>query len=234
MISVCMATYNGEDFILEQLTSILCQLGESDELVICDDNSQDKTVDIITGLADSRIRLVKNAVNLGYVNNFLKAIRLARGDVLFLADQDDIWIQGRVEKMLNALDASGKNIVVGNFNFIKERGSTIKRISPSLSEKHNRSSVKNLLTMFKGGIPYFGCCMAFKSEFKPSLLRCADEKISHDIMIALLGNKKNEIFHISDEVLTRRIHGNNLTSSNRSFVAKVKTRVDWFLFLLRA
>src|SRR6476619_5168785 len=92
--SVCMATYHGARFVAEQIESILHQLGDQDELVVVDDASQDATVDIVSKYAaDPRVRLERNPDNLGYVRTFYKALRLARGDYLFLADQDDVWLE---------------------------------------------------------------------------------------------------------------------------------------------
>ena len=96
MISIAMTTYNGAKYIEEQLLSILNQTMFVDDLVICDDNSTDATSDIINDIIDrytlsDRVRFFRNNSNLGYVENFRKAIGLTTGDYIFLADQDDIW-----------------------------------------------------------------------------------------------------------------------------------------------
>ena len=94
IVSVCMATYNGEKYIREQIDSILPQLSDSDELVISDDGSSDSTIDIIQGYNDRRIRLYHNTRH-GVTWNFENALRQSRGDVIFLADQDDVWKPGK-------------------------------------------------------------------------------------------------------------------------------------------
>ena len=73
MVSVCMATYNGEPFLREQIDSILSQLNEKDELVISDDNSKDSTVDIIKSYHDKRIKLFINKEKKGVTHNFENA-----------------------------------------------------------------------------------------------------------------------------------------------------------------
>ena len=105
MISVCIATYNGEKYIREQLDSILVQLGPDDEIVVCDDRSSDRTLELIEGYRDSRIHVHRNEKNLGHVRNFEKAISLSRGDYLFLSDQDDVWLPGRVQEMLGQMQS---------------------------------------------------------------------------------------------------------------------------------
>ena len=101
MISVAMATYNGEKFIREQLDSILAQTITDWELIVCDDVSTDSTIAILEEYAnkDGRIQIHKNKVNLGFKRNFEKAISLCSGDYIALCDQDDIWKHDKVEKM---------------------------------------------------------------------------------------------------------------------------------------
>jgi glycosyltransferase involved in cell wall biosynthesis len=89
-----MTTYNGERYLPKQLETIALQSRLPDEIVICDDRSTDATHDIIKEFAASApfdVRMVFNATNLGHERNFSQAISLARGDVIFLADQDDAW-----------------------------------------------------------------------------------------------------------------------------------------------
>lgn len=85
MISVCMATYNGEKFIERQLNSILPQLDESDEVIIVDDSSKDNTINLIEEMKkkDKRIKLIQNNPNLGVLKSFNKAMNLAQGILFF-------------------------------------------------------------------------------------------------------------------------------------------------------
>lgn len=99
MISVCMATYNGEKYIKEQIDSILKQLGSDDELVISDDGSSDGTIDIILGYHDPRIHLYKGSFH-SPAFNFENALKNATGDFIFLSDQDDIWYDNKVPEIL--------------------------------------------------------------------------------------------------------------------------------------
>ena len=92
MISIAMATYNGELFIREQLDSILTQTLSDWELIVCDDGSTDNTLSILQEYAnnDSRIKIYQNETNLGFKRNFEKAIGLCSGEYIALCDQDDI------------------------------------------------------------------------------------------------------------------------------------------------
>ena len=103
MISIAMATYNGEKYIQEQLDSILRQNITDWELIICDDCSKDATLCILQKYSskDARIKIYKNEVNLGFSKNFEKAIKLCKGEYIALADQDDIWLPNHLEVLLN-------------------------------------------------------------------------------------------------------------------------------------
>ena len=96
MISVCIASYNGARYIREQIESIVAQLDDNDEIIVCDDHSTDDTVAIVKSLPYQQIRLVENEKNLGYTGNFEHCIALARGEYIFLCDQDDIWKPNKV------------------------------------------------------------------------------------------------------------------------------------------
>ena len=101
MISVCIATYNGEKYLQEQLNSILVQLSEEDEVVISDDGSKDETCTILKEYAarDSRIKLFKGP-GKGVIANFEFAIEQSSGEYIFLADQDDVWLPEKVQTTL--------------------------------------------------------------------------------------------------------------------------------------
>ena len=101
-ISVCMTTYNGENHIAEQLESILKQLNGNDELIISDDGSSDKTIEIINEFKDTRIRLFLNSFR-NIILNFEFALSKATGSIIFLSDQDDIWYDNKVSELVKIL-----------------------------------------------------------------------------------------------------------------------------------
>lgn len=220
MISVCIATYNGESFLYRQLRSILDQLGCDDEIIISDDNSNDATVKIIEGFSDDRIKLHKNTNRLGPVMNFERAVALSKGDIIFLADQDDIWLPGKVERMCMELDYV--DLVVCDASLIDSAGNILttsyfkaRRSGPGLIKNITRNT-------------YLGCCMAFRravfEKAKPF-----PKDLYHDYWIGIIA----EIFfrtRFIDDVLVRyRRHDSNFSSasdlkSNNSF---------WDILLIR-
>ncbi|MBM1222836.1 glycosyltransferase [Ponticoccus sp. SC2-23] len=104
-ISIALATFNGEKHIMEQLESFSAQTVLPDELVICDDCSTDKTIDLVSHFATTapfKVTLIENEKNLGHVQNFSKALSFCSGDVVFLSDQDDKWFPRKIEKIRSA------------------------------------------------------------------------------------------------------------------------------------
>ncbi|MGO4002614.1 glycosyltransferase [Pseudomonas fluorescens] len=232
-VSVCIATYNGAGFIKEQLDSILMQIPATAEVLIGDDGSVDETISIVEGFNDPRIRVIRNSSNLGYVRNFENLIGNARGDYIFLSDQDDIWPAGRVDKMISAMDSSQSFLVVGGMeSFVDDVES--RHFFCGFDASRNTTPIRNVVDMFVGkSVPYYGCAMLLSQKIKPYLIPFHSAAISHDIWIAFVANRRRSITHIIDAVTLRRIHGSNLTNSNRSFVDKIKTRLLWVFAILR-
>lgn len=232
MISVCIATYNGAAYIKEQLESILLQIPLNSEVLVGDDGSFDETVEIIEKLQDFRVKIIKNPKNLGYVSNFEKLIEMAAGDYIFLSDQDDIWPPGRVHRMISAMDKSESLLVVGAIDsFVGCVDS--RSFFCGFDDRRDSTPCRNIFDMFVGrAVPYYGSAMLLSKDLKSHALPFFSQKISHDIWIAFLANKLNSVSHLTDVVSFRRIHGDNVTNSNRSFFDKIKTRYLWSLGLL--
>ncbi len=113
MISVALCSYNGEKYIEEQIKSILEQTVKVDEIVVCDDMSKDRTGEIVrqiqrSNIGKTEIRVYVNKTNLGVTKNFEKALSLCKGDIIFLSDQDDIWIKNKVEIILDIFNENEK------------------------------------------------------------------------------------------------------------------------------
>lgn len=202
-ISVCMTTYNGEKYIEEQVDSILNQLCENDELIVCDDVSIDRTLTIIEGMNDIRIKIIRNNENVGVVKNFEKAIDLANGDFIFLADQDDIWEYNKIECFMNEFHDSG--LLVSDAFIIDSEGKLIRD-----SFFNNSNPVKGLLhNIYKN--PYLGCCMAFRAELKKYILPFPEKIAMHDIWIGNIVYKYGKIKFVNEKLLRYRRHGNNIS-----------------------
>ena len=230
-VSVCLAAYNGGEYLLPQVFSILDQLREYDELVVVDDCSSDQTVEKLIAINDPRLKIHVNQVNLGHVKTFERAITECHNDFIFLSDQDDIWVPGRMVKMLNALRNSSASVVATNFYLFSESPEFAKANFKRLPSDYDALTV--VFRLFAGTIPYFGCCMAFKRRLLSSLLPFPSFVESHDLWLAFNGVVNGGIVHISGESLYHRIHPKNLTPKRRRSYNKVlKTRVNFLGFMV--
>ena len=129
MISVAMTTYNGEKYVKEQLESILEQTKPVDEIVIMDDKSTDETVEIIKKIQEKsevKIILEVNKENVGYIENFRRAIKKTKGDIIFLCDQDDVWYKGKVEVMSGLMENGNIGVLCSKYDLIDTFGKHIK------------------------------------------------------------------------------------------------------------
>lgn len=227
-VSVCMAAYNGAEHIGEQIESILSELGPGDELVVVDDASTDKTRQVVSDVGDSRIRLIPSPINRGYVRTFEAALSNSRGQYLFLSDQDDVWIPGRVQRMMAALQDA--EVVAGNFSFFGQQPRAIESIRLRSSDSQRRWA--NLLALWVGYRPYYGCAMAMRRSVLPLVLPFpAFLTETHDQWIAMVGNLLGRMRHLEEDTLQRRLHDANTSPKQwRSLREILRAR----LMLLRA
>jgi glycosyltransferase involved in cell wall biosynthesis len=116
-ISIAMTTYNGERYLAQQLESFTRQSRLPDEIVVCDDRSTDRTFQILGDFAKRapfEVRVLQNPANLGHERNFSQAVTLARGDIIFLADQDDAWYPEKLSVVDRAFAADREALLFVN------------------------------------------------------------------------------------------------------------------------
>lgn len=231
MVSVCMATYNGEKFIKEQIESILIQLGGNDELIIVDDCSQDHTLQIINDFNDKRIQLYRNEVNRGHVYTFSKAVSLSKNQYIFFADQDDIWVQGRLKKMKDSLIKTGVNVLSSNFDLLLNDGAYKQADEWRLYNRDSSLYLKNILNIFMGKRSYLGCAMAFCRDINNIVFPIPRYVESHDLWLAIAANLTRSNLHMEEVTIVRRIHGNNTSGPNRNFMLKIRARIIFLVSL---
>ena len=233
-VSVCMATYNGEQYVGKQIGSIMAQLGADDEVIVVDDCSTDDTVEILRNIRDTRIRIVVNDINRREVFSFGKAISLANNEYIFLADQDDIWIPGRVDLMKECLSCNDRLLASSNFDWVNSNEEPIDVEFDGVNSLNSNAWVRNIADIFAGKTNYFGCAMAFRRELIPIILPIPDYVESHDLWIALAGNLLKANVHLDDKTLWKRKHDSNTTStvSNRSLYMKIRARAIFALSIM--
>jgi glycosyltransferase involved in cell wall biosynthesis len=220
-----MATYNGMHYVKAQLSTILEQLGPSDEVVVVDDCSSDATLEAVRSFADPRIKIFENERNAGHVASFSRALSLARHDTLIMADQDDIWLPARVERMAQALAKPGNLVLSSNSEFMDSSGAPIEYDCEGVTSASSTDFAGNIRSIFTGRRRYYGCAMAVRREFCKVLLPIPAYVESHDLWIAMAGNMARANVHIDESTLLRRVHGNNASIVSRPLAKKLWSRV---------
>lgn len=226
MVSVCLASYNGEKYIREQIESILSELSQNDEIIICDDASSDTSFSIIQSISDPRITPIRNTKNIGHVKTFEKAMSLAKGDLIFLSDQDDIWVDGRVSLMVRKIINTGASLVSSNFDVIDKDGTLMQQyLVGELKSKDSSKHFMNIIKIIMGKASYFGCAMAFRRNMINLILPIPSFVECHDLWIALTGNLICSNVHLEEITLKRRLHDNNVTNPNRKLFEKIRGKI---------
>lgn len=234
MISVCLASYNGEKFIKQQIESILLQLGDNDELIISDDGSTDSTVDIINQFADPRIKLFlyireksgKDSVQL-ITTNFENALSKAKGEYIFLADQDDVWCENKVVVMKEKLKSY--DYVVSDCYITDEDLNIISKT------RFLGNITKNKYLALIKPTPYQGSCSAFRREVLEKALPFPKGLQSHDRWIGMLASFGYRTLILEQPLIFYRRHSltssTSTSKSKRSLLYKVSTRLNYLKML---
>jgi glycosyltransferase involved in cell wall biosynthesis len=205
MISVCVAVFNGERHLEEQLRSILGQLANDDEVIIVDDCSIDGSVDLIKNIHDPRITVLLNGTNVGPNASFERAFSLARGKYIFLSDQDDIWKPEKVATTCQLFRSTNALVIVSDARVVNQQ----------------RQLLMESLFRFRGSRPGFwpnlykngfvGCCMAVRAETKSFLLPFPRRIVLHDEWIGLCSSVAGHAEFTAHKLIDYRRHGSNLS-----------------------
>lgn len=215
MLSVALCTYNGESFIREQLESILNQTMAVDEIIVCDDMSTDKTLDIVEQIKSSTtvpIHLHQNDKQLGAQNNFQQAVNLCHGDIIFLSDQDDIWMPEKVQTIVSYF-SENKNIstiftngYLIDDNNIQEKDTLFDYFFDTIS--HRLFNAGLVPERFAYSNCATGATMAIHRGRYGNICFSADcsEGIFHDYVIAIHALTQNALAYIDTPLIKYRIH----------------------------
>lgn len=231
MISVCIATYNGERYIKEQLLSIIPQLSLGDEIIISDDYSSDHTVDVVKSIASPLVHIIYNDGEQGYTANFENALKHTNGDYIILSDQDDVWAVDKVNIIMSALEVC--DFVVSDAIIVD---SDLREIATSFYQE--RLPRKTLMgNIIKFG--YIGCCMAFKHKVLEKALPFPSNHVlcTHDNWLFLVAKAFFKVNIVNDKLVYYRRHSQNVSTgsktNNTSMVFKLRYRAYLICNLMR-
>lgn len=226
-VSVCLASYNGEAFLARQLESILRDLAPGDEIVLSDDGSTDRTVAIAREIGDDRLKVHAFAQNLRHVGNFERAFGLATGDLIFLADQDDIWVAGKRDKVVAEFVRSPTIVMVvhalrlidANDRVIAPRSAVWARSDAGCRPRAAyliRQLIKNQVT---------GCATALRRDLFDILLPFPKMVYAHDHWMSVAAPFLGDVLFLDEALVDYRQHDANVTpKEGLSPVDRVKVR----------
>ena len=224
MISVCMATKNSQNYIRHQLDSILIQLEQGDEVVISDSESQDETIPIIQSISDPRIKIHVNVSSTGFVDNFMNALSHAKGEYLFLADHDDIWMPNKIietMKYLKDFDVVVSDCIVvdENLNIVHPSYFELVSSKPGFLKNISRNS-------------YLGCCMAFNRKTFNLAIPFPSRIVAHDIWIGLLMDICGDVIFVPEKLIMYRRHSKNASFAGKTSNNSYFYRLSYRLYLI--
>jgi glycosyltransferase involved in cell wall biosynthesis len=214
-LSIAMCTFNGARFLREQLESIFAQTRQPDELVIFDDCSSDGTVEVMERFARHApfaVRLAVNECNLGSTKNFEKAIAACRGEIIFLADQDDVWHRNKLEVVESVFIARPSvGAVFSDADVVDEHqislGFRLWRSSGFGKAKQKGVSSGRSVRILLNHNVVTGATMAFRARFRGFVLPIPENWV-HDAWIALLLSVVADLAVIEEPLIRYRRHAN--------------------------
>ncbi|MBC7797300.1 MAG: glycosyltransferase family 2 protein, partial [Pyrinomonadaceae bacterium] len=215
-ISIALCTYNGERYLREQLESIASQTRKPDEIIVCDDCSQDATVEIVRDFARNAafaVRLYVNEENLRSTKNFERAISLCTGDVIFLSDQDDVWHESKLEKFAAEFEQDENvNLVFCDAELVDENlkplGKTSwKALQFDAKQQTAVNEGRGAMILLNRNV-VSGCMTAFRARYKNLILPIPDDLdyVIHDFWIVLLMLTVGETRLIAETLVKYRQH----------------------------
>ena len=208
-ISVAMCTYNGANYIEEQLNSICSQSRMPDEIVICDDGSTDTTVQQVTHLLEKwqgKSTVVINETNLGYIRNFEKVIGLCSGDIIFLSDQDDVWRCDKVKVIVECFEQHPEVVMVFHDAVIVD--ANLKRLSPSYWDMLHFREEDSLPRILTGWNVVQGASMAFRKKLYEEAYPFPED-VYHDHWLGIVAALIGTVMPLPYPLLLYRQHQDN-------------------------
>lgn len=227
MLSIALCTYNGALYLNEQLKSFTHQSLLPDELVVCDDGSYDRTVEILQKFSNCspfEVKVFQNTKPLGIVRNFSKAIEHCSGDYIAISDQDDVWLHEKLEesvKLVQSMEETyGKEfpILVHSDLTVVDFNLNIIEISMMKSQniKNIESNERALGTLLANNY-VTGCTIVINKALKELAMPIPNEAIMHDRWLALVAASIGKIGFINKPLILYRQHGNNQVGARKYF-----------------
>lgn len=227
-ISVAMAVYNGEKYLDAQIKSIINQLKKCDELIISYNQSTDNTFSIINYWhdMDSRIKIYI-CYKMGVINNFNNALKYCSGDIIFLSDQDDIWVENKISKILNEFYNNNVDLVIHDAVIVTSNLDNVISDSFFYTAKSRKGILKNIIRN-----SYCGCCIAFNRKILNAIYPIPSWVPMHDQYIGLIAEKNGKVLFSKNKLIFYRRHNSNV-SGRKNLIQMIYNRFLILMVLLK-
>lgn len=227
-VSVLMCTYNGAAYLREQLDTILDQTWPLYELLVFDDASTDDTWEVLKEYAAKYpvMRIFRNEKNMGYAANFKQAFLAAKGDVIAIADQDDIWVKDKIEKMLENWDSKSLLIYCDSLRFTDKLP-----LNPTSKRNYRRFEGKDGRKIF-----LFNTVSGHAIIIRKELLRLAfpfPDNIFYDWWFAVVAAYNGGVKYIKQVLVFQRVHSQNVSIDDGADHAKKEQRNAYKIMVIK-
>lgn len=226
-VSVVMAVYNGQQFLSDQVESVLAELLPGDELIVINDASSDGSLAFLESIDSSELRIYTNTSNLGVIRSFEQGLQLAIHEFVFLCDQDDVWLPGKRTAFVAAFEQDpAVSVVISDAQVINAQGRVI-----SSSFMASRCGFRGSVWATVWRNRYLGCAMALRHSLLAVALPVPQKVPMHDMWFGAMGAMVGKIVYLPRPFLQYRRHTCNVTSSRRAPFLRM---ISWRMALLVA
>ena len=214
-ISIVMTVYNGEKYIKEQIDSFLNQTLLPNEIIISDDCSSDKTIEIVEEYKkkySDKIKVFKNQYNLGFTKNFQKGIEKSSGDIIFLSDQDDVWYKNKIETVVKIFNNNPNiDLIIHDADLVNEN-----------LKKTNLSAISQIKLGFDNTDVFItGALTSFNKRLIKYFLPFPKQLNGHDGFIHFVSKNLGTRMVINEKLQMIRRHTNNTSDWVASSLKKI-------------
>lgn len=243
-ISVALTTYNGERYIVSQLESIANQTRVPDEVIICDDASKDNTVSLIKNFISDKgffnWKIFVNQTNVGWKRNFYETIRRTTGDIIFFSDQDDIWLEDKIERMSFLMISNSMDCLLANKYFID----TDDNIDFQRTERSTFTGKTRKIAFDRSFYDrkFMGCCMCISRKVADAYIALNFIDDAHDAQCGRISILLDGAWELDAPVIKYRCHSSNTSgisdggtfghSSIEKRLNEIETSINWLQKLL--
>ena len=219
-VDILLPTYNGEKYLREQLDSILNQTYKNIRIIISDDCSKDSTSEILKQYKekDERIEIYIQENNLGVVKNIEFLLKKVENPLYMLADQDDVWINNKIEKSVKKMEQEDADLVFGDLEVVDQNLKTMYHSFGDFMLLNRK--INKYINSYKVNYLYncvTGCTILSKKKFIDKILPLPinSKYVIHDYWIGLVVSLNGKLAYMPEKYIKYRQHGNNQVGTNK-------------------